>query len=130
MTWLYEQATGKLFDKSGELVGEGYSGGNCGKNPEGKNNPGAQNLHDIGPLPQGFYAIGPPVNTVTHGPYVLPLDPVPSNEMFGRSEFKIHGDCIVDPGKASEGCIIMARAVREKIWASQDMWLQVVGRKT
>jgi hypothetical protein len=132
VTWVYEQATGKLFDKAGQLAGEGYSGGNCGKNPEGKNNPALESTPDVGPLPCGFYFIGPPENTVTHGPYVLPLDPVPSNEMFLRSEFKIHGDSTISPGQgvASEGCIIMDRLVREKIWASQDRWLQVIARKS
>ncbi|HUD64672.1 MAG TPA: tlde1 domain-containing protein [Candidatus Sulfotelmatobacter sp.] len=127
--WLYEQATGKLFDQDGELVGAGYSGGNCGQNPEGKNNPAMQKIHCVGPLPIGVYTISPPEDTVTHGPFVLPLTPYPTNFMFGRSGFLIHGDSVLRPGDASEGCIIMPRAVRERIWQSHDYSLQVIAEK-
>lgn len=127
--WLYEQATGRLFEDDGQLIGVGYSGGNCGKDPDGKNNPAMQKIHDVGPIPVGFYNIGVPINTLTHGPYVLPLDPFPTNEMFGRSGFLIHGDSVINPGKASEGCIIMDRVTRARIWASSDYKLQVIAQK-
>ena len=39
----------------------------------------------------------------------MPLIPSPTNEMFGRSEFLIHGDSLEHPGAASEGCIILPR---------------------
>jgi len=65
------------------------------------------------------------VDTVTHGPYVLPLTPSLNNQMFGRSGFLIHGDSVVNPGTASEGCIILPRAVRQQIWGAGDHVLQV-----
>lgn len=85
-----------------------------------------QTVHNVGPIPAGNYFIQKPEDTVTHGPYVLPLVPYSSNEMFGRSGFLIHGDSVVNPGTASEGCIILSRDVREKIWASTDHGLTVI----
>lgn len=119
--WIYRQQDGLLIDPQGKPAGSGYSGA-----AEGKNNPDMQAAHNVGPIPQGHYHIQPPQNTVTHGPYVLPLLAYPENEMFGRYGFLIHGDSVVEPGTASQGCIIMPRNVREKIWASGDRALQVV----
>lgn len=126
MTWTYEQSSGRMSNDAGEVVGVGYSGGDCGRHPEGKNSPQHQSIPDVGPLPCGLYRIGAPVDTISHGPYVLPLSPNAANEMFGRSGFLIHGDSVVHPGNASEGCIILSRDVRNLIGASIDHDLQVV----
>lgn len=120
MTWRYEQVTGRLL-RDGFRMAIGYSGAG-----EGKNNPAMQDVHNVGPLPRGAYTIGEPSDTKTHGPYVLHLTPDASNEMFGRSGFLIHGDSIVAPGTASEGCIVLGRLVRQTIWDSGDHWLEVV----
>lgn len=99
----------------------GYSGkGNF------KNDPNSEALHNRGPIPQGRYFIGDPIDTVTHGPYVLPLTPAPDNVMYGRSGFLIHGDSITDPGNASEGCLVVAHQYRVAISISGDYELQVV----
>lgn len=126
MTWLYEQATGRLFDPAGKVAAIGYAGGNCGKNPEGKNNPAMQDCKAIGPLPMGSYTFCTPLLQSHLGPYAIPLIPAPGNEMFGRSGFYMHGDSIENPGSASEGCIIMPRAVREACWESNDHTLTVI----
>lgn len=119
--WIYEQATGRLLSETGEVVGIGYSGfGN------GKNNPLAQAMQQIGPLPCGLYTIESPRDTQAHGPFVLPLTPDPANEMFGRDGFLMHGDSMHAPGTASLGCVIQSRDVREKVWASGDRQLKVV----
>lgn len=118
----YEIISGRLF-AAGALIGLGYSG-----DPDHKNDPGATGLQDEGPIPEGIYQIGPPVDTVTHGPFVLPLSPDYRNEMYGRTGFLMHGDSVVDPGSASKGCIIMPRSVREIVWASGDRILEVVER--
>lgn len=120
MTWTFEQSTGRMLH-DGERVAIGYAGAG-----EGKNNPDMQDVHNVGPLPRGTYEIGEPSDTKTHGPYVLHLTPDADNEMFGRSAFLIHGDSVVRPGTASEGCIILGRAIREKIWDSGDHQLEVV----
>ena len=121
MAWIYEQLTGRLFDADGNLVGVGYSGAG-----QWKNRPSAQNVKDRGPIPAGSYIVHDPVDTHTHGPYALPLSPHLDNKMFDRAGFLIHGDSMVDPGSASEGCVIQARDVREKIGKSTDRELIVV----
>jgi hypothetical protein len=112
---IYSQTTGDMCNAEGELLGTGYAG-----HGEGVNNPALQSIHNTGPLPQGVYTIAAPVNTATHGPYVMWLTPDPANEMFGRSGFGIHADEIANPGKhlASTGCIVMSNPARVAIWQS------------
>lgn len=119
--WIYQQSTGKILDPSGMVMGFGYSG--KGKH---KNNPESQSLANLGPIPEGYYTIGAPHDTLTHGPFVLPLTPDPQNIMFGRSHFLIHGDSVVQAGTASEGCIILNRHLREDIARSPIKLLTVV----
>jgi hypothetical protein len=122
MSWTYTQAEGYLT-RNGVFKGVGYSGAE----PDGKNNPAAEAQKQVGPIPVGHYTIeGPPVDTMTHGPYVLGLNPDPANQMYGRSGFLIHGDSVVTPGQASKGCVILPRDVREKIWTSGERDLFVV----
>lgn len=116
----YHQASGCL-DHDGLIVGVGYSG-----SPAGKNQPSKQSIPDVGPIPQGCYLIGPAFDSLWHGPHVMRLTPDPTNEMFGRSEFLIHGDSADHPGAASEGCIVMDRDVRYKVSASADNRLTVI----
>jgi Protein of unknown function (DUF2778) len=119
--WTYSQKSGEL-DPDGNKVATGYSGAGSGKN-----NPELQNVHNVGPIPQGHWAItGPPADTKTHGPYVLRLTPELETETFGRSGFLMHGDSKERPGTASQGCIIVPRAVREQVWKSGDRNLKVV----
>ncbi len=123
----YKQTTGELFDANGSLMATGYAGGNCGKNPEGKNNPAMQNAEKIGPLPEGVYAFGQPILQSHLGPFAIPLPLVPdaSNVMFGRKDFFCHGDT-TPSGNASQGCIIMPRLIRDKLWTSSDHAVEVV----
>jgi hypothetical protein len=54
--------------------------------------------HVFGPLPQGFYFMDPH----KHDAHMVRLEPFPSNHMFGRGGFLIHGR-----GKiGSHGCIV------------------------
>ena len=119
--WIYAQKTGDLLF-NGQRVGAGYSGFD-----NGKNNPSMQAMADVGPIPQGDWTIvGPPINTPTHGPFVLRLEAANGTNLFGRSGFLMHGDSIESPGTASHGCIIMPRNIREQVWQSGDTALQVV----
>lgn len=119
--WIYEQIAGRI-SRDGKILTSGcYSG-----LEEGKNNPEFQNVAMVGPIPEGLYSLSAPVDTARHGPYAIPLTPNPENEMYGRSEFLIHGDSVENPGRASEGCIICPRFARERIWESGDHLLQVV----
>lgn len=119
MSWTFEQRTGKLYDPSGKLVATGYAGGNCGKNPEGKNNPDMQGVKSVGPLPVGMYTRGEVLMSSHLGPFAIPLLPNSGNNMLGRGGFYVHGDT-TPSGNASEGCIIVPRAVREAFYISTE----------
>ena len=124
--WTYIQKTGELLH-NGEHVAVGYSGyDNPQTGQNGKNNPDLENVPEVGPIPVGQYSIGSPEDTLTHGPFVLPLTPDAANQMFGRDGFLIHGDSVVEPGTASRGCIIMARPVRDEVATSGDAALEVI----
>ena len=118
--WIYEQALGRISHNNATLC-MGYAG-----KGDGKNNPAMQNIPFIGPLPCGDYTIGAPYDSPHTGDYTLPLTPNPANEMFGRNEFKIHGDSIEHPGEASDGCVIAALYARKRIWESGDRDFRVV----
>lgn len=120
MSWVYKQTTGQLW-RNAVLIGLGYSG-----YPPGKNRPEFQQVHDVGPIPQGEWDIGPPHDTQTHGPHVMSLTPSQETETWGRSNFLIHGDSILSPGLASRGCVILARHIRDEISESGDHELQVI----
>jgi hypothetical protein len=117
----YEQSTGRFYSDSGWLFGTGYAG-----NGEGKNNPKAESIKNVGPLPKGLYKIGIPYDSKHTGAFTIPLEPDKSNEMYGRSVFCIHGDSISEPGTASNGCIILPRKAREEISMSTDKQLKVI----
>jgi len=118
MEWEYSQSTGILkFNLS--KVATGYAGhGNA------KNNPAMEHVKNLGPIPRGEYKIQAPRASSRTGPYVLPLVPVGHNAL-GRTHFQIHGDSRSNPGMASNGCIVMPRAIREKIWNSGIRKLKV-----
>lgn len=119
MTWRWDQSAGELT-RDGVLVSRGYSGAG-----RGKNNPALQKLPGIGPIPAGRWRITERYNSPNVGPAALKLEPV-GHDAFGRSAFRIHGDSIAAPGTASHGCIILPRAVRDRIWGSGDRDLEVV----
>jgi hypothetical protein len=118
----YVQSTGQVWS-NGALLGVGYSGFG-----EGKNNPALERVKGIGPTPLGRYQLEPPGPHPTAGGFVMRLSPLPGTQTFGRSGFLVHGDN-VDPdkrGTASHGCIVLARAIREAMWASGVRTLEVV----
>jgi len=119
MSWQYHQKSGELF-YNGEFVKTGYSGKGAGKN-----NPELEDTPKVGPIPCGHYSIGPAFTHASKGPVVMRLTPV-GHDACGRTGFLIHGDSRSHPGTASEGCIILERAIRESIATSQDTALEVV----
>ena len=119
MTWTYDQASGVLSDGAGP-VATGYSG-----HAAGRNNPDMESVANVGPIPRGQYTIGEPYDTTTHGPFVMRLTPVAGNDCCGRSGMLIHGDNAATHD-ASQGCIILTRAVREQVWESDDRNLTVL----
>lgn len=124
--WVLNQANGRVYRPDGTHAGTIYSGGNAGKSPEGINNHAMQDQHNIGPLPVGLYLIGIPVDNTPLGPFAMPLTPVASNQMFGRSGLYFHGDNFAMNQSASDGCMIGANTLRHEMWDSGDRQLAVV----
>lgn len=118
--FVYNQTTGTLYHGS-LLLGTGYAG-----NGEWKNKPAAQTVEGHGPLPVGFYTIGPVHDDPKLGPCVMALTPDAGNQMFGRSAFFLHGDEIAHPGDGSDGCIVQPRVTRSTVALSSDRRLQVI----
>lgn len=115
----YKQKTGELFDADNKLIGKGYAGAGVGKN-----NPNMEDVKNVGPLPKGIYHIGEPYDSLHTGQFTLSLIPDPSNKMYGRSDFKIHGDNGL--GTASEGCICIDRISRIRANGELDKTLKVI----
>lgn len=107
--WSWDQSEGALY--LDELrVARGYSG-----RGEGRNNPAMEAVRGVGPIPAGRWRIGPPRHSASTGPHVMNLTPL-GHDAHGRSAFQIHGDNAA--GDASSGCIVLPRAVRERISAT------------
>ena len=117
--YFYSQSTGRLQRNDShtiEEIGVGYAGGNCGKNPEGVNNTAMEGVICVGPLPRNVYTICPPVEGTHLGPCAMPLLPAPpTSVMLGRGGFFIHADNGAQNHTASEGCIVLSSALRERI---------------
>jgi len=105
---------------NGASIGTGYSGTGLGRN-----NPAYEAVKNTGPIPKGTYSIGAAYTDATKGPVVMRLTPSGGQDMHGRDAFLIHGDNARND--ASEGCIILSRAIRDQISASSDRTLSVVG---
>jgi len=119
MSWAYKQSTGELLHNNIH-VANGYSGHSAGLN-----NPLMQDVPDVGPIPRGTYTIGTFFTHPTKGPLAAHLTPLPGTQEYGRSEFLMHGDNAKMNHTASEGCIIMAHDVRQKVMESKDTQLVV-----
>lgn len=118
--WTWSQRAGAL-SHAGRHVADGYSGSGSGKN-----NPALQAAAGVGPIPQGRWLMTAVQDSTATGPFSIILSPARGTRTFGRSAFRIHGDSASHPGKASHGCIILPRPLREQIWASGDHEIEVV----
>jgi hypothetical protein len=117
MSWRYEQSTGKLW----RLEAVGYSG-----REEALNQPDLEAVMHRGPIPRGIWKLAGTYDSERRGPLCIRLEPQ-GFDPHGRSAFLIHGDLVHGPPfSASEGCIILPRTVREKVWESGDRILEVV----
>lgn len=127
MTWTYQQSAGTLTDPTGNAIGTGYAGRN-----DGYNNPAMDSVENTGPCPAGDWTIGASFTHPLAGPVTMRLTPVDGTVTYGRAGFMIHGDTVIhatDPhagNSASEGCIVLARFMREAISASGDTDLVVI----
>lgn len=129
MPWVYRQSTGELLKPDGTRHAFGFAG-----QREGLNNPAKQDVKNTGPLPIGDYTMSGWIDNDPHlGMCVIVLTPLPSNSMFGRSAFRIHGARSVERSglnaflTSSEGCVCIGDCVtRRAIWNSTDKVLRVV----
>jgi len=120
--WTYQQSTGQLTAPDGTIAGIGYSG-----NGPDLDSPAGQGDIGHGPIPQGYWSVGEFSDHPLLGPVSAPLAPDPGNDMDGRDGgFFIHGDNAAMNHTASEGCIILARPLREAIRDSGDSSLLVI----
>lgn len=117
MRYVWVQKVGRLYNTKG-WVCNGYSGLGIGKN-----NPAMQDVAGVGPIPEGQYSIGAAVNGTQLGPDALPLTPLASTDMHGRSGFFIHGDSLEHPGCASHGCVIVPPWVRKEMQPGDTLYV-------
>lgn len=117
--WNYDRNLCELR-RDDVYVGQGYSGHGWGLN-----NPKAEAIRRIGPLPAGRYTIGPWQDHPHLGKLVAPLTPDLANQMFGRSDFWLHGDNPLMNHTASDGCVILSHDLRQTVHDSDDVALTV-----
>lgn len=120
LAFTYEQKTGRFLGIDDKVMATGYSGHGAGIN-----NPEMQNVRATGPIPRGDWHIGVAYKSASLGPVVMNLEPV-GHGALGRTLFRIHGDNSKGDRSASHGCIILPRAVRERVAASGIARLTVV----
>jgi hypothetical protein len=85
-----------------------------------------QEVPFVGPLPVGLYTIGGAYTHPKLGPITMDLIPDPSNVMYNRDDFRMHGFAAANPKGSSDGCIVQEEDVRVLISRSPDKRLQVV----
>lgn len=117
MPWTYNQQTGVLTDRSGDVAASnGYSGSG-----RGRNNRAMEREAETGPIPRGSYRIGTARQSAETGAASMALIPTGGTNTFGRGSFAIHGDSRA----ALHGCVILGRDVRNRISESTDRILIV-----
>ena len=121
MMLLFSQSTGEI-ELNDECIAVGWAG-----NGLGKCNPEMQHVPCVGPLPRGFYTIDPWEDQHEPlGPIIAHLIPDPSNEMFGRDDFFIHGPSSTHWGQESKGCIVVPHDQRVVVRDTGETRLQVI----
>jgi hypothetical protein len=121
--WKYAITEHVMSSADGSVRFNGYSG--AGRSlDEGRNNPEMTDVVDRGPITVGRYTIGPAHLSEHTGPLTMNLDPLPGQDTFGRSLFRIHGNN--QANDASHGCIILPPDARRCISDSDDRELEVV----
>lgn len=109
--WTWDQSAGAIAWE-GKVIAFGYAG-----KGKGKNNPDMQHVQKTGPIPRGLWRMTARINSPNTGPRTIVLEPEPGTETLGRSLFRVHGDNKTHT--ASEGCIILGRDIRDRMWASR-----------
>lgn len=113
MNYGYRQSTGVFFvddpQDGRKTLGIGYSG-----QGSGYNNPDAEHIVRVGPIPRGVWRVGTAINHPRLGRFAIPLYSE-GRAPHGRGGFYVHGDNRRGNGTASSGCIILSRIIRERL---------------
>jgi hypothetical protein len=123
--WTYYIRSGEWVAANGDLLAICHSG-----RGDAMNDPSRCRERNVGPIPPGFYNIGPAHHHRTCGPVAMRLIPMPGTDTFGRSGFLVHG-----PNRTpaleddSEGCPIMPFGERCQLALSQDRVVEVVDER-
>lgn len=125
-TFTYHIRSGRLEHPEVGVLAVGYSGRGAGlNNPDRRDLHGVEGAADAGPIPPGKYTWSETEDS--HGGFAIVLVPDPTNIMYGRGGFLIHGDMKGGPPcSASLGCIIVPRLTRWAVWGCDDAEMQVV----
>ena len=121
MPWTFHVEKGILYNPAGSVMAWGYSGTGIYRN-----NPEAQALHNLGPIPRGKWTMQKAIDHTELGPIAIPLEPDPDTNTFGRADFFIHGDNPAHRGQSSHGCPVFPRFAREQMDESPDRTFQAV----
>jgi Protein of unknown function (DUF2778). len=130
----YKQKTGDLTGLNGAHMGKGYAG-----QKEGKNNPDAEDVEGVGPIPQGNWRIQKEVDKATREKNGWPepafkLKPDPETEKrvraMGRNpdSFYVHAKSAQPERQGngdSEGCIALDKPQRIALRQHIGRWLRV-----
>jgi murein L,D-transpeptidase YafK len=90
-----------------------------------------QTVFNKGPLPRGWYFIGPQQKITTSQGHELfgamRLYPFPSTDLTGRTGgFIIHGDKHTHNHTGSTGCPVLVNKIRDRIANSGDSFFHVI----
>jgi hypothetical protein len=119
---VYHIRSGEWFTPEGTLLAICHSGHGVAMN-----DPARCSERNVGPIPPGFYDLGPAYHHPKTGPISMRLTPHPGTNTFGRSGFLVHGpNSTPDPADDSEGCPIMTRGPRALLALSTDRVVEVV----
>lgn len=110
--WVWDQSSGTMA-WDGNVFARGYAGKGAGKN-----NPAMQGVRKTGPIPRGLWRMAGV--TSSKGPVTIVLEPEAGTNTLDRSAFRIHGDNRRVNYTASEGCIILNRSARDRMWQSRN----------
>lgn len=112
-------------DGTETVIGVGFAGNDFRPDTnktgiKGYNNPAAQFIRYVGPLPCGWYTKGAAIKHAKLGPNTIYLTPDPTNDMRGRNAFYIHSPS-GNPAlvaQSSEGCICLYAGPRAVVVAN------------
>jgi hypothetical protein len=122
MAHIYYIRSGEWYGPEGELLSLCHAGFGAAMN-----DPARCYEKNVGPLPPGFYDIGPAYSHPKLGKITMNLVPHPGTDMHGRDLMRVHGaNKSPDPSDDSHGCVTMPRGPRALLALALDRVVEVV----